>query len=213
MSAVDHFHCRSLEKGAAAAFVAIPRCGMSNAVSKNTLQIFHQVEHMQGIIERFLKRSFEQALEVQAGAVLLGPRQIGKTTLAQVIAEIRDAVYLDMERTADRRVLDEPDLYLEEQAGRLVVIDGCIWCQTCSSNCVAKLIGDTGKGAEPGNSFWWGPLQGHFFTKVRSRWQDGSAITNSCHSLCRKRVPRRCRHSGSAADFPRASWRETTGPA
>ena len=123
MSAVDHLYCRSLEKGAAAAFVAIPRCGMSNAVSKNTLQIFHQVEHMQGMIERFLKRSLEQALDVQAGAVLLGPRQVGKTTLAQEIAEIRDAVYLDMERIADRQVLEEPELYLDEQAGRLVVID------------------------------------------------------------------------------------------
>ena len=55
--------------------------------------------------------------------VLLGPRQVGKTTLAQEIAETRDAVYLDMERTAERRILEEPDLYLDEQIGRLVVID------------------------------------------------------------------------------------------
>lgn len=59
----------------------------------------------------------------QAGLVLLGPRQVGKTTLAQEIAETRDAVYLDMERSADRRILEEPDLYLDEQMGRLVVID------------------------------------------------------------------------------------------
>jgi len=65
----------------------------------------------------------EKALAFQAGAVLLGPRQVGKTTLALDIAEARDAVYLDMERTADRRILEEPDLYLEEQAGKLVVID------------------------------------------------------------------------------------------
>ena len=78
---------------------------------------------MQGLIERSLKRSLEQALEVQVGAVLPGPRQVGKTTLAQEIAESRGAVYLDMERTADRQVLDEPELYLDDQAGRLVVID------------------------------------------------------------------------------------------
>ncbi|MYA88163.1 MAG: ATP-binding protein [Boseongicola sp. SB0662_bin_57] len=75
------------------------------------------------MIERSRKRTIEEALEVQAGVVLLGPRQVGKTTLVQEITESRDAVYLDMERTADRRVLDEPDLYLDEQAGRLVVID------------------------------------------------------------------------------------------
>lgn len=78
---------------------------------------------MQGMIERRRRKSVEEALENQAGVVLLGPRQVGKTTLAQDIAESRDAVYLDMERTADRQVLEEPDLYLDEQVGRLVVID------------------------------------------------------------------------------------------
>lgn len=78
---------------------------------------------MQGMIERSHRKSVEDALENQAGVVLLGPRQVGKTTLAQDIAESRDAVYLDMERTADRQVLEEPDLYLDEQVGRLVVID------------------------------------------------------------------------------------------
>lgn len=78
---------------------------------------------MQGMIERSHRQWVEEALEAQAGVVLLGPRQVGKTTLAQDIAEGRDAVYLDMERTADRQVLEEPDLYLDEQAGRLVVID------------------------------------------------------------------------------------------
>ncbi|WP_299629467.1 AAA family ATPase [uncultured Tateyamaria sp.] len=64
-----------------------------------------------------------QASEAQAGVVLLGPRQVGKTTLAQDIAASRDAVYLDLERSADRQILEEPDLYLDEQVGRLVVID------------------------------------------------------------------------------------------
>lgn len=75
------------------------------------------------MIERSHRKSVEEALENQAGVVLLGPRQVGKTTLAQDIAKSRDAVYLDMERTADRQVLEEPDLYLDEQIGRLVVID------------------------------------------------------------------------------------------
>lgn len=78
---------------------------------------------MQGMIERSHRQWVEEALEAQAGVVLLGPRQVGKTTLAQDIAEGRDAVYLDMERMADRQVLEEPDLYLDEQVGRLVVID------------------------------------------------------------------------------------------
>ncbi|MGD1884551.1 MAG: AAA family ATPase [Paracoccaceae bacterium] len=72
------------------------------------------------MLERSHRQFVEEAL---AGVVLLGPRQVGKTTLAQDIAESRDAVYLDMERMADRQVLEEPDLYLDGQMGRLVVID------------------------------------------------------------------------------------------
>ena len=78
---------------------------------------------MQGMIVRNHLKRVEDALDVQAGVVLLGPRQVGKTTLAQDIAETREAIYLDMERTADRQILEEPDLYLDAQMGKLVVID------------------------------------------------------------------------------------------
>lgn len=78
---------------------------------------------MLGMIKRAHRARLDRALDTQAGVVLLGPRQVGKTTLAQDIADARGAVYLDMERTSDRQILTEPDLYLDEQAGRLVVID------------------------------------------------------------------------------------------
>lgn len=65
----------------------------------------------------------ETALAEQAGVVLLGPRQVGKTTLALDIGDGRDSVYLDMEREGHRRILAEADLYLDEQIGRLVIID------------------------------------------------------------------------------------------
>lgn len=63
------------------------------------------------------------ALDEQAAVVLLGPRQVGKTTLALEIAGSRPSVYLDLEREADRQILAEPDLYLDEQAGKLVILD------------------------------------------------------------------------------------------
>jgi predicted AAA+ superfamily ATPase len=63
------------------------------------------------------------ALDEQAAVVLLGPRQVGKTTLALEIADSRPSVYLDLERDADRQVLAEPDLYLDEQSGTLVILD------------------------------------------------------------------------------------------
>ncbi len=62
---------------------------------------------------------------VVPAVVLLGPRQVGKTTLAKKIASDwpGGAVYLDMERPADRRRLDDADAYLRAQTGKLVVID------------------------------------------------------------------------------------------
>ncbi len=57
--------------------------------------------------------------------VLLGPRQVGKTTLARQMAAHwpSGSIYLDMERPADRLRLDDADAYLRAQSGKLVVID------------------------------------------------------------------------------------------
>lgn len=73
-------------------------------------------------------RKVEALLPVRLAAmpavVLLGPRQVGKTTVARkVAAAYSGALYLDMERPADRRRLDDADAYLRQQRGRLVVID------------------------------------------------------------------------------------------
>lgn len=60
----------------------------------------------------------------QAPAVaLLGPRQVGKTTLALAIAERRPSVYLDLESTADRARVAEPELYFADHAEELVILD------------------------------------------------------------------------------------------
>ena len=56
--------------------------------------------------------------------VLLGPRQVGKTTLALALAsQFPDALVLDLERPADRAQLAEPELFLARHRGRLVVLD------------------------------------------------------------------------------------------
>ena len=49
-----------------------------------------------------------QALQDNAATVLLGPRQIGKTTLARQIAdEHAGSVYLDLELDSDVRKLED----------------------------------------------------------------------------------------------------------
>lgn len=72
---------------------------------------------------RQTRQLVQSALANQAAVVLLGPRQVGKTTLALDIASEQPSVYLDLERDADRQILFEPDLYLDEQTGKLVILD------------------------------------------------------------------------------------------
>ena len=54
---------------------------------------------------------------------LLGPRQVGKTTLAEEIGESRSSIYLDLERDDDRERLSDPVAYLESHADKLVILD------------------------------------------------------------------------------------------
>ena len=64
-----------------------------------------------------------QALSEAPAVALLGPRQVGKTTLALEIADTRPSIYLDLESEADRAKLAEPELYLEQHAEKLVILD------------------------------------------------------------------------------------------
>jgi predicted AAA+ superfamily ATPase len=77
------------------------------------------------MISRRLRPLIEERLRQMPGVVLLGPRQVGKTTLARQIASQRRtrAIYLDLERPVDRRRLQDPDAFLRAQTGKLVVID------------------------------------------------------------------------------------------
>lgn len=65
-----------------------------------------------------------QALSDNSATVLLGPRQIGKTTLARALAaEHQGSVFLDLEQAADLRKLQDASAFLRSTAGKLTVID------------------------------------------------------------------------------------------
>ena len=65
----------------------------------------------------------QSALSRQAAVALIGPRQVGKTTLARVIGDQRNALYLDLENREDRDKLASPRLYLDRFEDLLVILD------------------------------------------------------------------------------------------
>ena len=75
------------------------------------------------MIPRQLLVDLRTALAESPAVALLGPRQVGKTTLALVVSKQQPSVYLDLESTADCAKLAEPELYLPQHEGKLVILD------------------------------------------------------------------------------------------
>jgi uncharacterized protein len=75
------------------------------------------------MIPRRLQPALSSALAEVPAVALLGPRQVGKTTLALDVTNTRPAVYLDLESETDRARLAEPELYLSQHEDKLVVLD------------------------------------------------------------------------------------------
>jgi predicted AAA+ superfamily ATPase len=75
------------------------------------------------MITRRLTPRLHHLLDQSPAVALLGPRQVGKTTLALKTAATRPSLYLDLESDTDRAKLSEPELYLTGHADELVILD------------------------------------------------------------------------------------------
>ena len=75
------------------------------------------------MIERRAATEVCEALRWQPAAALLGPRQVGKTTLAQAIGSEMNAVYFDLEDPDDRDKLQQARALFDRYEDRLVILD------------------------------------------------------------------------------------------
>jgi predicted AAA+ superfamily ATPase len=75
------------------------------------------------MFSRITQKAVLQALSRQASVALLGPRQVGKTTLALQIAGPCKALYLDLEDPQERAKLGDPVAFLSAYEDRLVILD------------------------------------------------------------------------------------------
>lgn len=78
---------------------------------------------MQGMIGRWITGKLKQTMQHTPAVTLLGPRQVGKTTLAQTIAESGSALYLDLENPEDLLKLSDPSAFLSLHGDKLVIVD------------------------------------------------------------------------------------------
>lgn len=75
------------------------------------------------MIDRKILSTVEDKLTYFSAVGLLGPRQIGKTTLAQEIATKCPALYLDLEDYRDLAKLEDPIPFLESQRDKLIILN------------------------------------------------------------------------------------------
>jgi predicted AAA+ superfamily ATPase len=77
------------------------------------------------MIKRALEKQIVQSLHHSPAVGLIGARQVGKTTLAKMIADHwpKECLYIDLERPSDYTALSEPERFLSRHAKKLVIID------------------------------------------------------------------------------------------
>ncbi len=75
------------------------------------------------MIHRRMESTLRDRLGQFPAVALLGPRQVGKTTLAHTIAAGTNSVYLDLESPADREKLADAAFYLSRHEDDLVILD------------------------------------------------------------------------------------------
>ena len=75
------------------------------------------------MIKRRIHDKLDESIDHSPAVGLLGPRQVGKTTLALEMGATRPSLYLDLESPTDRAKLADAGRYLAEHEDKLVILD------------------------------------------------------------------------------------------
>lgn len=75
------------------------------------------------MIERLVVHEYRTSLEEFPVTVLIGPRQVGKTTLVKSAFVDTEMIYLDLERDSDINKLQDPELFLSAHADKTIILD------------------------------------------------------------------------------------------
>lgn len=75
------------------------------------------------MIKRNLETTIKEALSRSPSVALMGPRQVGKTTIAFSISETIPSVYLDLERRLDLQKISDIETFHNANQDKLIILD------------------------------------------------------------------------------------------
>ncbi|WP_205012675.1 AAA family ATPase [Nitrosomonas sp. JL21] len=75
------------------------------------------------MIKRYLEGNIRSALAVNPSIALMGPRQVGKTTLAINIADTVSSIYLDLENRLDIQKAQDIEAFHRANSDKLIILD------------------------------------------------------------------------------------------
>jgi hypothetical protein len=172
------------------------------------MHICDWVAGMHGCFPREAGGALAKALGRAPAALLLGPCQCGKSTLArQLLAQRGDAVILDLQDRADRARLQEPELFFEAHRHQLVCLDEIQLLPEFFSLLRAKIDRDR----RPGRFLLLGSASGPLLRQSHESLAGRIAqleLTPSCSRRWR-RLPAGS-SCGCAGGSRRACWRQPT---
>ncbi|MEB2783508.1 ATP-binding protein [Algoriphagus persicinus] len=73
--------------------------------------------------ERQILALLQEYLSIFPAVGILGPRQVGKTTLVKTLNLNKESIYIDLEKASDRAKLVDAELFLKAHAEKTVILD------------------------------------------------------------------------------------------
>ena len=88
------------------------------------MQILRDNPYLCFMIKRLTEKKARELISYFPAIAIIGPRQVGKTTLAKaIIAEFKDSMYLDLESPRDLSKISDAETFLQQFSDRTIVID------------------------------------------------------------------------------------------
>ena len=75
------------------------------------------------MIDRLIENKIKEALQRSPSVALMGPRQVGKTTIAITISASTPSIYLDLENRLDLQKVNDIHSFHDANRSKLIILD------------------------------------------------------------------------------------------